>query len=368
MRHKKDTNPKNKKYAPARPPKPPRGDDPSSSSGKLPYKAACWDLGHCDPKRCSGKRLMQFGLMRELAIGQRFAGVIVSPNAKKIISPADRELLELHGAAVVECSWVRVKEVPWNRIGGKCERLSANTVNYGKPWRLNCVEALAATFFICGHEDWARDVLRHFRYGDAFLDINSKLLRRYAGCADEDGVKRTEEEWLDKIEREYEESRAGGTDDMWTVGNTNRRVEKDSDDDDDDDEDKKDDEDEEEEEEKDPFDISDNSEDEAQMAEIRRKILASKAFQNPDPDDTDPAHARPQPDKIAHPHDVAVPAPDSDAESGSAGSEDDEDFDNIINATPVTDRTGIIAASQRKGKETFSASFSRTVVDAPKRW
>ena len=46
-----------------------------------------------------------------------------SPNAKKIISPADRELLEQHGAAVVECSWVRVQEVPWSRIGGKCERL-----------------------------------------------------------------------------------------------------------------------------------------------------------------------------------------------------------------------------------------------------
>lgn len=31
--------------------------------------------------------------------------------------------MEQHGAAVVECSWVRVKEVPWSRIGGKCERL-----------------------------------------------------------------------------------------------------------------------------------------------------------------------------------------------------------------------------------------------------
>lgn len=143
VRHKKEANAKNKKFAPSRPPKP-RGD--SSTPEKLPYKAACWDLGHCDPKRCSGKRLMQFGLMRELSIGQRFPGVIVSyalshylvvvllspaaddyasdsPNAKKILSPADRELLELHGAAVVECSWVRVKEVPWNRIGGRCERL-----------------------------------------------------------------------------------------------------------------------------------------------------------------------------------------------------------------------------------------------------
>ena len=46
-----------------------------------------------------------------------------SPNAKRTISPADKELLEQFGAAVVECSWVRIKEVPWAKIGGKCERL-----------------------------------------------------------------------------------------------------------------------------------------------------------------------------------------------------------------------------------------------------
>lgn len=229
---------------------------------------------------------------------------------------------------------------------------------------MNCVEALAACFYICGHEDWARDVLRHFRYGDAFLDINSQLLRRYTACANEEDVKKTEEEWLDKIEREYAASRAGGPEDMWTVGNTNRREEADSEDDDNDKDDKEEDDEAEGEEieaEKDPFDISDNSEDEAQMAEIRRKILNSKSFQNPDP-----ASDKLQPEKIARPD--PAPFDDSDAESGSACSEDEGDFDNIINATPVTDRTGIIAASQRKGRETFTASFSRTVVDAPKRW
>lgn len=236
-------------------------------------------------------------------------------------------------------------------------------MNYGKPWRLNCVEALAACFYICGHEDWAQDVLKHFRYGEAFLDINSKLLKRYAACATEEDVKKTEEEWLEKIEREYEESRAGtGADDMWTVGNTNRKMDSsDSDEDKDDDEDSDDEKEEEEEEEdpnKDPFAISDDSDDDEQMAEIRQKILNSKSFQNPSiPEKT-------QPEKIARPDPLPV---DSDAESGSAGSED-EAFDNIINATPVTDRTGIIAASQRKGRETFSASFSRTVVNAPQRW
>ncbi|TPR01645.1 hypothetical protein CAN33_0040340 [Aspergillus niger] len=325
VRHKKDNFARGGKKFSSKGPRPPRRDpadpdaDDADRPSRPPFKAACWDLGHCDPKRCSGKRLMNFGLMRELQIGQRFPGVIVSPNAKKIISPADKDLLEQFGAAVVECSWVRVKEVPWSRIGGKCERLlpyliAANTVNYGKPWRLNCVEALAACFCICGHEDWARQVLKPFRYGEAFLEINGKLLKRYAACADEDEIKRAEEEWLAKIEREYEEN---------------------------------------------------DSEEEEQMAAIRAKILNSKSFQNPSASD------KPQPEKIARPEEEGSksrPLEDSDAESGSAEGSEDEAFDSIINATPVTDRTGIIAAQKKKEKETFSASFSRTVVDAPKRW
>lgn len=204
-------------------------------------------------------------------------------------------------------------------------------------------------------------MLKHFRYGEAFLDINSKLLKRYAACSTEEDIKKTEEEWLEKIEREYEESRTTGAGDMWTVGNTNRRAESsDSDDEEDKDDDDDDDKDSENEEgeEKDPFAISDDSDDEAQMAEIRAKVLNSKSFQNPS------IPEKSQPEKIARPEPLPV---DSDAESGSAGSED-EAFDNIINATPVTDRTGIISASQRKGKETYSASFSRTVVNAPQRW
>lgn len=33
--------------------------------------------------------------------------------------------------------------------------IASNPVNYGKPWRLNCVEALAAGFYLTGHDDWA---------------------------------------------------------------------------------------------------------------------------------------------------------------------------------------------------------------------
>ena len=106
VRHKKDNFARGgKKFAANPRPRPPRRDtdnpdaDDADRPSRPPFKAACWDLGHCDPKRCSGKRLMQFGLMRELAIGQRFPGVIVSyvysdkKHRKKKKSPTQQLIL-----------------------------------------------------------------------------------------------------------------------------------------------------------------------------------------------------------------------------------------------------------------------------------
>ncbi|KAF6219131.1 hypothetical protein HO133_004956 [Letharia lupina] len=373
MRHKKDGfSAKGKKHSNAPRHRPtPHNEDGEAPNRRPPFKAACWDLEHCDPKRCSGKRLMHFGLMRELSVGQKFQGVVISPNAKKVVSAADKELLEQYGAAVVECSWVRIKEVPWAKIGGKCERLlpylvAANSVNYGRPWRLNCAEALAACFFICGHEDWAHEVLAHFSYGEPFLEINAQLLKRYAACANEEEIKKAEEIWLAKIEREYSESRVedGGTggEDAWKGGNMNRRPVIDSDDEDEDDSDapKSNDEDGEDGgvEVGDPLAISDEEADEEEMAELRRRVLASKPFSNPSTEDRKP------PEKITRT--VSVPV-DSDSESGSDLGDNDA-FDNIIDATPVTDRTGINAKQKMRRQEEASAVFSRSVVNAPKKW
>ena len=81
MRHKKDGfSAKGKKHsnAPRHSQRLARNDDDDITRQRPPFKAACWDLDHCDPKRCSGKRLMHFGLMRELSIGQKFSGVVIS--------------------------------------------------------------------------------------------------------------------------------------------------------------------------------------------------------------------------------------------------------------------------------------------------
>lgn len=39
---------------------------------------AMWDFNHCDPKRCSGKKLARNGLITSMKIGQRFRGISVT--------------------------------------------------------------------------------------------------------------------------------------------------------------------------------------------------------------------------------------------------------------------------------------------------
>lgn len=386
VRHKKDFK-SNNKYG-NKPPKargPPRprpgeeeGDEQDEANprpAKPAYKAACWDLGHCDAKRCSGKRLMRLGMMRELHVGQKFAGVVISPKAKKIISKVDKELLEQYGAAVVEASWKRIDEVPFGRIGGKCERLlpylvAANPTNYGKPWRLNCVEALAACFYICGHPEWAESILSTFSYGDAFLEINSALLKRYMACENEEEVKKAEEVWLEKIEREYADSRAdkedGVEEDEWAGGNMNRRPIDESDGDEDEDEE---DGDEDKTDPRNPYNIPESSDDEEEMAELRRRVLASKPFANPAPKDEDSDEEKKAPERIPR----TEPAPQSmakdetkDDSDAPANDDEDDEFDSFMAAQPTTDRTGITSKQRQKNLDK-KYSFTSGAVKAPSR-
>jgi pre-rRNA-processing protein TSR3 len=161
----------------------------SAAEESLPdFPVAMWDVGQCDPKRCSGRKLHRMSMIKTLRLGQRFSGICLSPMGKDCVSPADKDIILKCGVAVIDCSWAKLEETPFHRMKSDHPRLlpylvAANPVNYGKPCKvcfficctspstygsfpqLNCVEALAAAFFIGGFREIAEAYLGKFKWG-----------------------------------------------------------------------------------------------------------------------------------------------------------------------------------------------------------
>ena len=161
-----------------------------------------WDFEQCDPKRCTGARLARKGIFQRMPLKQSFRGIVLSPEAKVPVSPADIKILEKTGMSLIDCSWARLQEIPFRQMASGHHRLlpfmvAANSVNYGRPFKLTCAEACAATLFICGKEGAAREVMKEFAYGEEFFKINHQVLSIYASCQDAEEVIAKQNEWLE---------------------------------------------------------------------------------------------------------------------------------------------------------------------------
>lgn len=44
----------------------------STQDSSFLTKIAMWDLNHCDPKKCSGRRLAKFGMIKTLKLNERY--------------------------------------------------------------------------------------------------------------------------------------------------------------------------------------------------------------------------------------------------------------------------------------------------------
>jgi pre-rRNA-processing protein TSR3 len=73
--------------------------------------------------------------------------------------------------------------------------LAANTVNYGKPYKMNTAEATAACLYIVGFKEEAHKLLSPFSYGEEFIRLNLECLEAYSACKDEAGVRQVMQQY-----------------------------------------------------------------------------------------------------------------------------------------------------------------------------
>ena len=176
----------------------------------LTVPIAMWDFQQCDSKRCTGRKLARLHMIQTLSLGgNSWRGIILSPEGRQAVSPADRVLVETHGISVIDCSWALVDGLPYHKMKGVARLLpyivAANSVNYGKPFKLSCAEAIAATLHIVGKKLDAVRVMAQFSWGMEFLKINGELLDLYAEAKDSEGVVAAQAEWMRRIEHELED-------------------------------------------------------------------------------------------------------------------------------------------------------------------
>jgi len=110
--------------------------------------------------------------------------LLLDPTAEQALSPAD---CPVHSVTVLDCSWEVLDTgavSSWRFKRALPFLLAANPVNFGRPWRLNSVEAFAATLVILGDPEQAKGLLGCFGWGQRFLEVNEEPLRLYAAAKD----------------------------------------------------------------------------------------------------------------------------------------------------------------------------------------
>jgi pre-rRNA-processing protein TSR3 len=163
------------------------------------------DKGQCDPKKCTAKRMIRFGLAKDVNVRSIPRGsVILSPFAEQALSPADRMHAVKNGLVVIDMTWTNIDEFP--RPKGMNERalpflLAANPVNWGRPMELNSAEAVAAALFILGEKEQSETLVKRFGWGTEFLRMNGNLLNDYSNAADSSEVVKIQNEYLVSSER-----------------------------------------------------------------------------------------------------------------------------------------------------------------------
>ena len=162
-----------------------------------------YDKNQCDPKKCTAKRMLKFGLAKEAKALRNIpsGSIVLSPFADKALSPADMKYAR-NGLVVMDLTWTNIDEFP--RLSRTQDRalpylLAANPINWGRPMELNSAEAVLASLIILGQKEQADSFMGRFNWAPEFVRLNGELLEAYSRASDSAEVVSIQNEYISSI-------------------------------------------------------------------------------------------------------------------------------------------------------------------------
>ncbi len=161
----------------------------------------------CDRKKCSGTRLINLGVAKQVSIKQIKREVVLSPFAERVISAEDKETFNKFGLVGMDLSWNKIASDlnKYKSIFNKGTPralpflVAANTVNFGKPTKLNTLEAIGSALWILGEMEGAEKVFQSEKYGKNFIELNYERLERYAKAKNAQEVIQTQADLMKEL-------------------------------------------------------------------------------------------------------------------------------------------------------------------------
>ena len=162
-----------------------------------------YDKNQCDPKKCTAKRMLKFGLAKEVKYLSSIpnGSIVLSPFAEKALSPDDLRYAK-HGLVVMDLTWTNIDDFP--RPKNTNDRalpylLASNPINWGRPMELNSAEAVMASLIILGEREQAEEFMGRFNWAPEFVRLNGNLLDDYSKAKDSSEVVRIQNEYIESI-------------------------------------------------------------------------------------------------------------------------------------------------------------------------
>ncbi|ANQ10974.1 putative ribosome biogenesis protein [Plasmodium coatneyi] len=175
--------------------------------GSSEIKLFMFDYNECQNQKCSCKKLYRFKKIKKAPMNKKFKGIVLTPFCDKFFSVNDKATMEKFGLSVIDCSWKSLdllKKCKFTNQRKLPYIIAVNSINYGKPYKLSCLESLAFCLYVCGYNKQCTDILNIYKWSSSFVNLNGELLDMYKLCNTHEEVKKVEDEFINNSLKEKE--------------------------------------------------------------------------------------------------------------------------------------------------------------------